>query len=86
MSNLFSNINLSFSVLFYTFAGFLIYPDTPVKMETTSRKAFCFRPVPQPTGGEVHNLISPKSKPVYLNYAVDECFCTKQRPVPAVLS
>ncbi|XP_074467981.1 uncharacterized protein LOC141753327 isoform X2 [Sebastes fasciatus] len=25
-------------------AGFLLYPDTPAKMETTSREAFCFRP------------------------------------------
>ncbi|XP_051256636.1 uncharacterized protein si:dkeyp-69c1.9 isoform X2 [Dicentrarchus labrax] len=28
-------------------AGFLLYPDTPAKMETTSREAFCFRPVEQ---------------------------------------
>ncbi|XP_035482694.1 uncharacterized protein si:dkeyp-69c1.9 [Scophthalmus maximus] len=26
-------------------AGFLLYPDTPAKMETTSQEAFCFRPV-----------------------------------------
>ncbi|XP_068188256.1 uncharacterized protein si:dkeyp-69c1.9 isoform X1 [Antennarius striatus] len=30
-----------------TVAGFLLYPETPTKMETTSREAFCFRPVPQ---------------------------------------
>ncbi|XP_023277173.1 uncharacterized protein LOC111666168 [Seriola lalandi dorsalis] len=30
-----------------TVAGFLLYPDTPAKMETTSREAFCFRPIPQ---------------------------------------
>ncbi|XP_035035073.1 uncharacterized protein si:dkeyp-69c1.9 [Hippoglossus stenolepis] len=29
-------------------AGFLLYPDTPAKMETTSQEAFCFRPVPRP--------------------------------------
>ncbi|XP_070839206.1 uncharacterized protein [Chaetodon trifascialis] len=34
-----------------TVAGFLLYPDTPAKMETTSREAFCFRPVPLPDGG-----------------------------------
>ncbi|XP_076607251.1 uncharacterized protein LOC143333166 [Chaetodon auriga] len=34
-----------------TVAGFLLYPDTPAKMETTSREAFCFRPVPQPDRG-----------------------------------
>ncbi|XP_051903339.1 uncharacterized protein si:dkeyp-69c1.9 [Hippocampus zosterae] len=28
-----------------TVAGFLLYPDTPAKMETTSREAFCFRTV-----------------------------------------
>ncbi|CAN9501325.1 unnamed protein product [Ophioblennius macclurei] len=28
-------------------AGLLLYPDTPSKMETTSREAFCFRPIPQ---------------------------------------
>ncbi|XP_030294338.1 uncharacterized protein LOC115594410 isoform X2 [Sparus aurata] len=33
-------------------AGFLLYPDTPAKMETTSREAFCFRPVPQPDRGK----------------------------------
>ncbi|XP_030602675.1 uncharacterized protein LOC115792328 [Archocentrus centrarchus] len=34
-----------------TVAGFLLYPDTPAKMETTSREAFCFRPIPhQDTG------------------------------------
>ncbi|XP_062289480.1 uncharacterized protein si:dkeyp-69c1.9 [Scomber scombrus] len=31
-----------------TVAGFLLYPDTPAKMETTSREAFCFRPITQP--------------------------------------
>ncbi|XP_044079287.1 uncharacterized protein si:dkeyp-69c1.9 [Siniperca chuatsi] len=35
-----------------TVAGFLLYPDTPAKMETTSREAFCFRPVPQQDGGK----------------------------------
>ncbi|XP_061905244.1 uncharacterized protein si:dkeyp-69c1.9 isoform X2 [Entelurus aequoreus] len=30
-----------------TMAGFLLYPDTPAKMETTSREAFCSRTVPQ---------------------------------------
>ncbi|XP_059207074.1 uncharacterized protein si:dkeyp-69c1.9 [Centropristis striata] len=25
-------------------AGFLLYPDTPAKMETTTQEAFCFRP------------------------------------------
>ncbi|KAG7217270.1 hypothetical protein INR49_027814 [Caranx melampygus] len=30
-----------------TVAGFLLYPDTPSKMETTSQEAFCFRPFPQ---------------------------------------
>ncbi|XP_018547977.1 uncharacterized protein si:dkeyp-69c1.9 [Lates calcarifer] len=30
-----------------TVAGYLLYPDTPAKMETTSREAFCFRPIPQ---------------------------------------
>ncbi|XP_045896919.1 uncharacterized protein si:dkeyp-69c1.9 isoform X1 [Micropterus dolomieu] len=32
--------------------GFLLYPDTPAKMETTSREAFCFRPVPQQDRGK----------------------------------
>ncbi|KAM8835084.1 uncharacterized protein ACB058_016521 isoform 1-T2 [Synchiropus picturatus] len=27
-----------------TVAGFLLYPDAPTKMETTSQEAFCFRP------------------------------------------
>ncbi|XP_071316512.1 uncharacterized protein [Trachinotus anak] len=35
-----------------TVAGFLLYPDTPAKMETTSREAFCFRPVPQQDRGK----------------------------------
>ncbi|XP_044227082.1 uncharacterized protein si:dkeyp-69c1.9 [Thunnus albacares] len=35
-----------------TVAGFLLYPDTPAKMETTSREAFCFRPVTQPHRGK----------------------------------
>ncbi|XP_047463848.1 uncharacterized protein si:dkeyp-69c1.9 isoform X2 [Mugil cephalus] len=30
-----------------TVAGFLLYPDTPASMETTSQEAFCFRPVTQ---------------------------------------
>nr|XP_020454050.1 uncharacterized protein LOC109959212 [Monopterus albus] len=30
-----------------TVAGLLLYPDTPDKMATTSREAFCFRPIPQ---------------------------------------
>ncbi|XP_049448708.1 uncharacterized protein si:dkeyp-69c1.9 [Epinephelus fuscoguttatus] len=33
-------------------AGFLLYPDTPAKMETTSREAFCFRPVSQQDRGK----------------------------------
>ncbi|XP_037124804.1 uncharacterized protein si:dkeyp-69c1.9 isoform X1 [Syngnathus acus] len=33
-----------------TMAGFLLYPDTPAKMETTSREAFCFRTVPPRDG------------------------------------
>ncbi|XP_040007023.1 uncharacterized protein si:dkeyp-69c1.9 [Xiphias gladius] len=35
-----------------TVAGFLLYPDTPAKMETTSREAFCFRPIPQQGRGK----------------------------------
>ncbi|KAE8287520.1 hypothetical protein D5F01_LYC13565 [Larimichthys crocea] len=35
-----------------TEAGLLLYPDTPAKMETTSREAFCFKPIPQPGGGK----------------------------------
>ncbi|XP_035812348.2 uncharacterized protein si:dkeyp-69c1.9 [Amphiprion ocellaris] len=35
-----------------TAAGFLLYPDTPAKMETTSREAFCFRPIPQHDTGK----------------------------------
>ncbi|KAM7398007.1 hypothetical protein PAMA_006064 [Pampus argenteus] len=35
-----------------TVAGFLLYPDTPAKMETTSHEAFCFRPVTQPDRGK----------------------------------
>ncbi|XP_072231588.1 uncharacterized protein [Leuresthes tenuis] len=30
-----------------TVAGFLLYPDTPARMETTSQEAFSFRPAPQ---------------------------------------
>ncbi|XP_054611527.1 uncharacterized protein si:dkeyp-69c1.9 isoform X2 [Dunckerocampus dactyliophorus] len=30
-----------------TVAGFLLYPDTPAKMETTSHDDFCFKTVPQ---------------------------------------
>ncbi|XP_069002507.1 uncharacterized protein [Embiotoca jacksoni] len=37
-----------------TVAGFLLYPDTPAKMETTSRQAFCFRPAPQQNRGKGH--------------------------------
>ncbi|XP_026183658.1 uncharacterized protein LOC113142713 isoform X2 [Mastacembelus armatus] len=33
-----------------TVAGLLLYPDTPDKMETTSREAFCFRPISQQGG------------------------------------
>ncbi|XP_049598929.1 uncharacterized protein si:dkeyp-69c1.9 [Syngnathus scovelli] len=33
-----------------TMAGFLLYPDTPAKMETTSQEAFCFRTVPPRDG------------------------------------
>ncbi|XP_026226229.1 uncharacterized protein si:dkeyp-69c1.9 [Anabas testudineus] len=35
-----------------TVAGFLLYPDTPAKMETTSREAFSFRPIPQQERGK----------------------------------
>ncbi|XP_041864596.1 uncharacterized protein si:dkeyp-69c1.9 isoform X2 [Melanotaenia boesemani] len=35
-----------------TVAGFLLYPDTPVKMETTSREAFSFRSAPQRNRGK----------------------------------
>ncbi|XP_035767640.1 uncharacterized protein si:dkeyp-69c1.9 isoform X1 [Neolamprologus brichardi] len=35
-----------------TVAGFLLYPDTPAKMETTSREAFCFRPIPDQDPGK----------------------------------
>ncbi|XP_034745340.1 uncharacterized protein si:dkeyp-69c1.9 isoform X1 [Etheostoma cragini] len=35
-----------------TVAGFLLYPDTPAKMETTSQDAFCFRPVSQHDRGK----------------------------------
>lgn len=52
---------------FSTSAGFLIYPDTPIKMETTSHKAFSFRPVPQQDGGKGQLSSSPKSKPVSPN-------------------
>ncbi|CAB1433083.1 unnamed protein product, partial [Pleuronectes platessa] len=31
---------------------FLLYPDTPAKMETTSQEAFCSRPVPRPDRGK----------------------------------
>ncbi|XP_068456266.1 uncharacterized protein si:dkeyp-69c1.9 [Clinocottus analis] len=37
-----------------TVAGFLLYPDTPAKMETTSREAFCFRRVSQQDQGKDH--------------------------------
>ncbi|XP_034540389.1 uncharacterized protein si:dkeyp-69c1.9 [Notolabrus celidotus] len=33
-------------------AGFLLYPDTPAKMETTSHEAFCFRPTSQRDKGK----------------------------------
>nr|XP_046266385.1 uncharacterized protein si:dkeyp-69c1.9 [Scatophagus argus] len=39
-----------------TVAGFLLYPDTPAKMETTSREAFCFRPVPQRNRGKGNHV------------------------------
>lgn len=39
-----------------------MYPDPPVKMETTSRNAFCFRPVPRPTAGEGHRLVASEGK------------------------
>ncbi|KAL3971079.1 male-specific lethal 2 [Sarotherodon galilaeus] len=35
-----------------TVAGFLLYPNTPAKMETTSREAFCFRPIPDQDPGK----------------------------------
>ncbi|KAM4545331.1 uncharacterized protein PAE49_017947 [Odontesthes bonariensis] len=35
-----------------TVAGFLLYPDTPARMETTSQEAFCFRPSPQGDRGK----------------------------------
>ncbi|XP_034406363.1 uncharacterized protein si:dkeyp-69c1.9 [Cyclopterus lumpus] len=35
-----------------TVAGFLLYPDTPAKMETTSREAFCFKQVSQQDRGK----------------------------------
>ncbi|KAK5858487.1 hypothetical protein PBY51_002622 [Eleginops maclovinus] len=35
-----------------TVAGFLLYPDTPAKMETTSREAFCSRPISKQDGGK----------------------------------
>ncbi|XP_061660223.1 uncharacterized protein si:dkeyp-69c1.9 [Syngnathoides biaculeatus] len=35
-----------------SFSGFLLYPDTPVKMETTSREAFCFRKVSPRNSGK----------------------------------
>ncbi|CAJ1063960.1 uncharacterized protein si:dkeyp-69c1.9 [Xyrichtys novacula] len=35
-----------------TVAGFLLYPDTPAKMETTSREAFCSRPALQQERGK----------------------------------
>ncbi|XP_065818745.1 uncharacterized protein si:dkeyp-69c1.9 [Labrus bergylta] len=33
-------------------AGYLLYPDTPAKMETTSQEDFCFRPAPQQDRGK----------------------------------
>ncbi|XP_074527572.1 uncharacterized protein LOC141791203 [Halichoeres trimaculatus] len=35
-----------------TLAGFLLYPDTPAKMETTSHDAFCFQPTIQHNQGK----------------------------------
>ena len=62
------NFNNSYSEsTFYRFCyvrtspGFLLYPDTPAKMETTSQEAFCFRPVPRPDrvkGRSVNSIIS----------------------------
>ncbi|TNN63476.1 hypothetical protein EYF80_026326 [Liparis tanakae] len=35
-----------------TVAGFLLYPDAPAKMETTSREAFCFKQLSQRDRGK----------------------------------
>ncbi|XP_042355722.1 uncharacterized protein si:dkeyp-69c1.9 [Plectropomus leopardus] len=37
-------------------AGFLLYPDTPTKMETTSQEAFSLRPVSQRDRGKGENI------------------------------
>ncbi|XP_067350362.1 uncharacterized protein si:dkeyp-69c1.9 isoform X6 [Channa argus] len=38
-----------------TVAGFLLYPDTPSKMQTTAQEAFCLKPIPQNRGkGDEH--------------------------------
>ncbi|XP_067350360.1 uncharacterized protein si:dkeyp-69c1.9 isoform X4 [Channa argus] len=40
-----------------TVAGFLLYPDTPSKMQTTAQEAFCLKPIPQNRGKDhtAHN-------------------------------
>lgn len=48
----FSNLALFNNFHVLTSSGFLLYPDTPAKMETTSREAFCFRPIPQQDSGK----------------------------------
>ncbi|XP_067350358.1 uncharacterized protein si:dkeyp-69c1.9 isoform X2 [Channa argus] len=38
-------------------SGFLLYPDTPSKMQTTAQEAFCLKPIPQNRGKDhtAHN-------------------------------
>lgn len=38
-------------------AGFLLYPDSPAKMKTTSQEAFCFKPIPQHDRGKGHQTV-----------------------------
>ncbi|XP_061818859.1 uncharacterized protein [Nerophis lumbriciformis] len=58
-----------------TLAGFLLYPDTPAKMETTSREAFCSRTAPQ---RRHRTSCRRKRVPVLLQIYTDHLVCALQ--------
>ncbi|KAI4814010.1 hypothetical protein KUCAC02_003228 [Chaenocephalus aceratus] len=64
-----------------TVAGFLLYPDTPAKMETTSREAFHSRAISQQDRGKGNNSASNTQQPdnIGINPAFRIDFSTVQR-------
>ncbi|KAJ4929609.1 hypothetical protein JOQ06_018632 [Pogonophryne albipinna] len=62
-----------------TVAGFLLYPDTPAKMETTSREAFRSRAISQQDRGKGNNSTSNTQQSQYQKDFPPPSSCHRRR-------